>query len=102
MVNKTLMMVGIFGGDGFRSAHRQIVDQARLAEARGGQQPGGGAKSGQPFEAVGVGERDIIDAVEAARQDRGSCSGARLVDGSAARARQIAAASCWERVCQDL
>src|SRR3546814_1900991 len=34
------------------------------------------------------GERDIIDAVEAARQDRGSCSGERFVDGSAARDRR--------------
>src|SRR3546814_1402163 len=52
------------------STYRQIVDQARFSDPCRREKARGLPESTQSFKAVGVGQRDIIDAVEPAHDDR--------------------------------
>src|SRR5687767_8727114 len=66
-------------------ANRKIVDQPRFSDPCGRQDPRGLPKSVQALETIGIGERDIVDAVEAPPNDHRLGPGERFADIGAAR-----------------
>ena len=68
-------------------ADRKMVDQPPFSDPSRRQKSRGLPKSVQSFEAVGIGERDIVDAVEAAADGRRFGLGERFADIGAARDR---------------